>query len=556
MKKSDKSYKNGKYPGGIPKPHIIKDDDLLRQDGWGNIVRSMGSRLQRAADLSSSQTWVRMPFETCENFYSTNTLARKVVRLILDYGLLNGWRFSFNDTDREETLKLETEIREKIEEPMNIVEETKKAIEWGRLYGSAYLLGNFEDGRHPSEPLDEMNIKGIEWIQALTPFELFPFRKDYNFGAGTYLEPEYYTFIGYGGFTDYMGLQIHRSRIIRFDGIYLPRKIYIANGYINNSVLQPVYDVFQDYALALEACGYAIREYSQPVYKIKGLSTMLDAGRRGEQNVINRMQAVESVRNLTRTVIMDADKETYDRITGKFQGIDGIVSKLEKQMVAVSGIPHNLLFSEAAGHSKSMFSTEGQSEWGEWETTVHSFRTNYLIKPLHRLYTLLFLNKGNGMSKANNLEKFKIIFSGQRKLSEDKEISMYESLLRADSLAVNEGFITPEEVRETRFSQGGTFSDYSIRIELDEAAFEAAKNEEEINKLAEQRGGKMAAGPSGVFGAEKPESPEKPDEPESLEKPEEDTELKASIPADPDEEKKKLEDSGKPPKHKTRFILK
>ena len=198
-----------------------------------------------------------------------------------------------------------------------------------------YLLPNIDDGQPPEEPVKEDKIKKIKWVQALTPYELIPITRSYENGA-TYLEPEHYTFAPYGGSDSEMtGKSIHSSRVIRFCGIFLPRSLYISNGYIHNSCLQPVYDVLQDYAMAMEACGYAIKEFSQGVYKMTGLASMMAAG--NEAKIVARMRAVDSVRGIHKTIIMD-EKESYDRVAGRFGGIGEIVSKLEKQLVAVSGL--------------------------------------------------------------------------------------------------------------------------------------------------------------------------------------------------------------------------
>ena len=449
-----------------------------RFDGWGQILAQTahGTSLKRAKDLESGSIYQRLSFHACENLFATNTLIQKIVELPVTYGLLNGWRFTIKKNTREQTLKFEEEVEEEIDKPFNLADEVYNAVIWGRLYGSAYLLIDADDGNEddPSQELDLKSITKINDITALTPFELFPQKTRFT-DMSYYLEPDYYVLAPIQGGLD-SGLNIHRSRVIRFNGIYLSRLLYISNNFTHDSVIQPCLDVLLDYTLALEACGYSIAEFSQGVYKMKGLAAMLQQGQ--ESKIVNRMRTVDATKNLHRTIIMDAENESYDRVAGRFNGMESIISKLEKQLVAVSRIPHNLLFSEAAGHGKAMFSAGGDSEWGEWETTVHSWRKRYLTSNLEKLYNILFANQENKVTKGE-IPDFKIVYSGQRKLSEQDEAKMYDEISKTDRENIEGGILTPDEVRKTRYAQGGTFSDYSIRVELDEEAFKKAQQAQE-----------------------------------------------------------------------------
>ena len=496
----------------LPEVQVLKGDadEKFVSDGWANILSQVSKyRVKRAKDLGSGGYFNRLGFSECSHLFASDGIAKKIVTLPVKYAFLNGWRFQVDDWEKEETLKWEEDLSKELKGKYDLVNQVLEAIIWGRVYGSAFLLLNVNDGRHFIEPLDINNIKEIKWIKAFSPLRILPLRRSYE-SMTRYLEPEFYTFIGYGG-EEMTGRQIHHSRIIRFNGQKLTRDLYLANNYMHNSVLQPAYDPLQDYNLALESCGLGIAEYSIGVYKIKNLAQQMASG--NEAKVIQRLQSIDMAKSNSNSVMMDADNETYERTPGRFSGMDDLISKFEKKLVAISEIPHNLLFSEAAGHSGSVFgSNKGESEWSEWETTVDSFRKQYVTDNLERLYKIVFADKSLSVRKPKP-DSFNIVFSSQRKLNETQEAEVYKSISETDIQQIESGILTPEEIRTTRYGPGGTFSDYDIRVELDETAFK--KSQELKEKQAAMA---MQQNPEGEEGEDKDDKAKDEDKKPTTEK--------------------------------------
>ena len=481
---------------GLPRLDGRGNEALIGAIGsWGGGI---GSRIASAKNLSSSVNFVQQNYNFLENVYAANPIAQKIVNLVCEYALLNLWRFEFSDVERETALKLQDEVRDKIDPIYRTQILVPEAARWGRLYGDCYMVLNIKDGRHPSKPINEDNIQKIEWIENFTPGEVFVLNHDWQMGS-RYLEPEFYSLATYGA--RYVS-KIHSSRVIRFRGIPLPRFLYVSNRFVNNSAIMPCYEALSAYSLAIEAAALAIIEYSQVVYKIKGLSSMVKRGKMGL--LIKRFQQIDDSKSIARSVVMDADSEGFDRVSGRFSGISEIIEKLEKFLVATSKIPHNLLFSEAAGHNKTMMASQGDSEWTEWQSTVFSYQRDFLARPLERLYRLIFLDKSNPLYGNQKLSKsrFKIRFSGERKISQEKEAQLYEAISTTDQSWLDKGILAPDEVRASRFAKGGTFSDYSIQLSLDDSAYKKMREDRERQAAAMTPGGPMAPGGPAQKGGE------------------------------------------------------
>ena len=55
---------------------------------------------------------------------------------------------------------------------IGIRQATREAITWGRLYGSALVIMGVNDGREMNEPVDESNIKSIDYLLVIGRWDL------------------------------------------------------------------------------------------------------------------------------------------------------------------------------------------------------------------------------------------------------------------------------------------------------------------------------------------------------------------------------------------------
>ncbi len=436
----------------------------IRQDQWYNMASGLGGLNNMSDKISQNQvSWSPVGAIEAEAIMSGDKIARAVVEQVVRSALYNGFRIKLQDLPIDRQVKFQNEFKKQILVPFEIMKQVTNAATWGRLYGSAYILVNVEDGRHPSEPVDYDNIRTVKWIRAMTPVELYVLEKNYSLDE-EYLEPEWYTFVSYGA---EVVEKVHRTRVIRFIGEALPRHLYIANHYKHDSVLNNIYAQLSNYALAIQSIGFGVAEFSQAVFKIKGLSQLILSG--NADKVIERMQVMNQSRSLVRAIVLD-DTEDFDRLSGKFNGLDELIDQLKKDLVARTNIPHNILFNDAAGHGGSMLSSgaNGESERSDWAMEVAEYQSTRLKSPLMTLLKTILCSKDITLPFQGSLdiENLEITFQNDRPMTPKEEAESYANISATDAELVREGILLPAEVRKSRFSDDGTFSKFNISVEI------------------------------------------------------------------------------------------
>ena len=149
---------------------------------------------------------------------------------------------------------------------------------WGwtlaRAYGGAVIYMSVNDGRSISQPINWKRVKKIKSLKVIDRHEL-----DYNsldmisdIGDPKFGTPRVYRYQPSATVTGAKDVIIHHSRIIRFDGIKLPSRLYVENNYWHDSIFGTLATSIRNYSVTHEALSPIVQSIAQPVYKIEGLS--------------------------------------------------------------------------------------------------------------------------------------------------------------------------------------------------------------------------------------------------------------------------------------------
>ena len=436
-------------------------EDMKRMDNWSNILSGLGV-YGMDKSLATVPYWQKLPYEEAASIYASDPLAKKIVKHIVESALIRDYRFIIGDKEEDFNIRFNKERKDRIDKKFKIKQLIYDAAVWARVFGTSYILVGADDGNKPDTPLDINKIKTIKWVKAFDAQEVFPFVGSFDPNSTNFLNPEYYTLATYGGSPD-GALQIHHSRIIRFDGHRLLRRQYIRNGYTHDSVLNPVKHILANYNQAITALGIMIQEWSIGIFKIKGIEHAIASG--NEEMVTRRISLIDKCKSIIRSVIIGKEEE-YQRMSGQYSGVDSIAQFLRKELATHVDIPHTILFNE--GPSSGAFglsSGKGESEISDWQAIVSQYQEHYLMEPIQKLYRILFKAADNTLT-AGKLPKFELEFSAARTLSRDEEADVYQMFASGDREYLGMGVITPQEIRESRFSDTGTFKDLDTRIEL------------------------------------------------------------------------------------------
>lgn len=407
-------------------------------DGWAQILGGLNTSIDKRRSARVDAT---MPLSVAElsDLYRGSDIAAMLVDLPVEEQTREGWEVKTGDDTQE--------VVENFLDDLNVESVFFEAMRDARLYGSSIVLMGADDGNDPTLPLDLSRVRTLNF---LTPIDR------YSLGvAATYddpLSPEYKKPALYEILSDDKGSKVlvHASRVLRFDGVRLPRRMSRFNHGFGDSVLQRVYEICRDYDISFQAVSYLLQDFSQLVIRIRGLREAL-ALPDGAQYVRQRMQIIEQSRSVIRGVLLDENEE-YDRKNVSFAGVPEVLEKFMLRLSQATRIPATLLM----GRSPAGLNATGDSDFRGFANRMAAEQRKNIRPELNKLLRVVFAAK-NGPTGGIEPESWSVIFRPIWQLSELERADLYEKTSRADATYIGQQVLDPSEVAASAFS-GEEFS--------------------------------------------------------------------------------------------------
>jgi phage-related protein (TIGR01555 family) len=423
--------------------------DGIRADGLQNVLIGMGTGRDKAQYTKTTAT-VFLAQEELENLYG-EWLPRRIVDIYADQATRKGFKVLFggDGVRAEEVQGIEQTI-----EDLYILEHLNLAAKNSRLYGGACLLLFVDDGRPAYMPVDKRNIRRIEEIECLDRWQIAPVINEEN--LYDYSKATYYQIISGDLINEPTLTYIHKDRILRFDGDWLPYRIRQRNYGWGMSSLQTVYDSFRHYWTGLNSAATLLTEFDIFVHKVRGLAAMLAAGK--ESSIRDRLQVNDMSKSIYRGYAIDAEKEELEFISRNFGGIGEILEKLRVDIIGASKIPHTVLF----GESPSGLGSTGRSEERDFAKMLSDYQSVHFKRPMKKLLEYIMLSK-EGPTKGEMPDSWRIAFNPLFELNEREMADVRARVAAVDGRYIQLGVLTPKEVADARY--GG--SEWSMELTLD-----------------------------------------------------------------------------------------
>jgi phage-related protein (TIGR01555 family) len=442
----------------------------IRADGLQNVLIGMGTGRDKSQYTKTTAT-IFLAQEELENLYG-EWLPRRIIDIYADQATRKGFKVLFGgDGVRAE----EVQGIEQVIEDLYILESLNLAAKNSRLYGGACLLLFIDDGRPAYMPVDKRNIRRVEEIECLDRWQIAPVITEEN--LYDYSKATYYQIISGDLINEPTLSYIHKDRILRFDGDWLPYRIRQRNYGWGMSSLQTVYDSFRHYWTGLNSAATLLTEFDIFVHKVRGLAAMLAAGKEGA--VRDRLQVNDMSKSIYRGYAIDAEKEELEFISRNFGGIGEVLEKLRVDIIGASKIPHTLLFGESPGGLGST----GRSEERDFAKTLADYQATNFKRPIKKLMEYIMLSK-EGPTSGKLPESWRISFNPLFELNEREMADVRARVAAVDGRYIQLGVLSPKEVADARY--GG--SEWSMELTLDPSV---------IRELPAQGGGKLAVPPGG-----------------------------------------------------------
>jgi phage-related protein (TIGR01555 family) len=277
---------------------------------------------------------------------------------------------------------------------------------------------------------------------------------------------------------------IHKDRILRFDGDWLPYRIRQRNYGWGMSSLQTVYDSFRHYWTGLNSAATLLTEFDIFVHKVRGLAAMLAAGK--ESSIRDRLQVNDMSKSIYRGYAIDAEKEELEFISRNFGGIGEILEKLRVDIIGASKIPHTVLF----GESPSGLGSTGRSEERDFAKMLADYQSVNFKRPMKKLLEYIMLSK-EGPTKGELPESWRIAFNPLFELNEREMADVRARVAAVDGRYIQLGVLSPKEVADARY--GG--SEWSMELTLDPSVVRELPTQGGGGST--QKGGGLAVPPGG-----------------------------------------------------------
>jgi len=401
-----------------------------RWDSWTNFWTGLGTPRDKT-EYGDYQLNSRLTDYELAALYNTSAIPRRIVNIVPREMLRQGFAVTCPDPTAATT------VSEKLKslDALNMVRE---GFILGRLFGGAVLMIGADDGRDPTEPLDEGGIRSLKFLQVFDRRRVIPETYYQDPRHPKFGEPCVYRLSALRtGAVSY----VHESRLIVFRGAYTPaqERLYLVSW--DYSVLQAPYSELRQFSMNHKSVEYLMTDASQGVFTMRGLLRMI------AENKLEDLQAratlLDMSRSFARAVMLDADQgEKFEKVQTTFAGIKDVLDASAQLLSAASGIPVAVLL----GKIEAGLNATAEGPIRLWYDELSCDREQDLQPRLERLVKIVALSLRLGDRKFG--VRFKPLW--QETAKEKAERNKLEA--EEAQIWITAEVLTPDEVAVARFS--------------------------------------------------------------------------------------------------------
>lgn len=439
-------------------------------DGLENVVAGLGTD----RDKRSYSVWADpriLTRQELENMYRGSWLAKKIVNAVADDMTREWLHVTFDGEELGTTI-------EQAEKRFALKRKTNEALKWSRLYGGAVIIIGTKD-KNLAKPLDVQNVRqgDLRYLHVVDRWRMTPagsLNRDLespNFGM-----PDSYVIAE-------STVQVHHSRVLRFNGEKLPYFAWLRNGMWDDSVLQHVMDSLMNCDTTTQAIATMMFESNVDVVKSEGLADVL-ARKDGEAVLTKRFQVAALLKSFNRMLLLDGT-ESYEKKQNSFANLDKVIQQFMIDVSGAADIPMTRLF----GQSAAGLNATGDNDVRNYYDMVSAKQEAELRPQLEYLYEVLVRSELGHMP-----DDFRFDFNPLWQLSETEQATVEKTRAERDQVYLNAGVVTEglvaRELKERGTYRNMTDDDIDLAEEL-------AKPMDENGEVGKTPGAKPPEGGEG-----------------------------------------------------------
>jgi phage-related protein (TIGR01555 family) len=434
---------------------------LSRVDGWANLLTGVGAQAgaTQGRGLYTFQGNPRQGLPAMEALYHEDPDARRIADAVPSHALRPGFKVRVGEEGGG--AETETKINGALDDLL-VARRVREAWTWSRVHGGGALVLGLDDGQRPEEELSTERLRALRWVVSVTASELWPDTWETDPRSARFGEPVVYRLQRTGGGGGSDTSRVHHTRVIRFEGLITTRtRRNQLNGW-GESLLQLIFERLQEWSGAHAATMDLLQQSSVGVYKMRDLMALLGSDPQGLLKA--RLEAMDLARSVARSVLLDADGESYERTeVGALSGFPDLLDRFSLRLSAATGIPVAILL----GRSPAGLNATGDADTRGWDDVVDADRRTVLLPALERVTKLLLLSS-EGPTQGVEPEGWSIVLPPLRTSTPTEEAGLRKTTADTDNVYLQAGVLTPEEVASSRFRPEGWSAETIVDLDARE----------------------------------------------------------------------------------------
>lgn len=435
------------------------NDPIIHNDSWVNLTTGIGGPKDKSSGFAFHPSFVGWDWATLENLYEEEHLCAAIIDSLPEATFSRGWQLELSDQEQKETI---IDALDALDAEGSI----QQAMCYERLHGGAAIFVGVDDGSMRfDEPLRPEMVRSVLYLHVFDRWELTPARMYMDPKSPKFGKPSHYrvhpTEAGIG---QTVGVIVHESRLIIFEGEQTTKRKRVENQGWGQSVLARVYTAVKQYGGAMASVLALMADASQGVYKIKGLLDIIRSG--NSETLFTRMAVMERMRSSLNAILLDADGEDYVRIASTLTELGNLIDRFQAQVASAAKMPITEIF----GRSPAGMNATGESDIRTWYDKVAKIQRKKARPALDRILRLLFAST-LGPTAGQEPESWAVKFSSPWQPTAKENAEILKIKTETAAIAYDIGAVTTEQVARGLFSG----SEWDGGIVLDAKEIEALK---------------------------------------------------------------------------------
>lgn len=427
-------------------------------DGLENVVAGLGTdRDKRSYSVYADPRILTR--QELENMYRGSWLAKRIVNAVAD-DMTREWLHTIFDDDTEQSQF----AIEQAEKKFAVRHKINEALRWARLYGGCLVILGTKD-KDLSKPLKVENIRkgDLRYLHVMDRWRVSASTSlNQDLDSPNFGMPEKY-------FIAESAIEIHHTRVLRFNGQKLPYFAWRRNAMWDDSELQHVLDSLMNCDMTTQSIATMLFESNVDVVKAEGLADIL-ASKDGEAKLTKRFQLAAILKSFNRMLLLDGS-ESYEKKQNSFANLDKVLEKFMVDVCGAADIPMTRLFGQSPGGLNST----GDGDIRNYYDMVSSKQEKDLRPQLEYLYEILVRSELGSMP-----DDFRFDFNPLWQVSATEQATIDKSRAEQDKIYLDSGVITPplvaRELKERGTYRNLTDDDIELLEELEESMNEEGEH--------------------------------------------------------------------------------